>query len=91
MRDQKTGSAKTLVIKDDTPDAKLFVVDDAGNGFRDDKSISLRAPCGVGKTTYRYFKDVPSFNDWATLEVCAKIHAERLVVVISADDLRSWD
>ena len=83
------GSAKTLVIKDDTPDAEIVVIDDAGNGFRDDKSVWPRALLVAGKQPIVILKMCRPLMTGQLWKYVQKIHAERLVVVISADDLRS--
>jgi len=81
--------AKPLPVHDDDPDAQIVILDDAGNGFRDEKAVWPAAlntkdhqPIVIFKTSRPLFQG----KLWDTVR---KAHTERLVVVVRADDLRA--
>jgi len=79
--------ALSLAEAQDAADADLVIIDDAGNGFRDQEQAWPKAVT-QGKPLVILKKSRPFGNDslWKTL---CQDHAERLVVVVDADDLRS--
>jgi len=83
------GLPKLQAVPQDDPDADVIVIDDAGNGFRDVESVWPKALVTEGKhpiVLSKMNRPLTSGELWKT--VYAK-HAERLVVVINADDLRA--
>jgi hypothetical protein len=85
-----TDSPKELLrFEDDNPDCDMVVLDDAGNGFRDDEESWPLAITGNGKTPtviYKMHRPLASGKLW---EHVSENHAKRLVVVVTADDLRA--
>lgn len=77
-----------LEIENDTPDVKIVVLDDADNGFRDAEQKYWPAALTKGSYEYVVFKmSRPNVEGklWKTLQ---NFDPERLILVISADDLR---
>ena len=76
-----------LSIKNDDPNAAVVVLDDASNGFRESKSIwpealkKRKKPLVVIKVS----RPLARGPLWEEIQ---NYHADRLVVVLSADDLR---
>lgn len=85
-----TNSPKGLLsFEDDDPDCDMVVLDDAGNGFRDDEKSWPRAITEKGKTPiviYKMHRPLASGKLW---EHVFENHCGRLVVVVTADDLRA--
>jgi len=84
-----TDSHVPLSFKDDDPRADMVVLDDAGNGFRDDETRWPLAIQGEGKNPIvvcKMHRPLASGDLW---EHVSKNHSERLVVVVTADDLRA--
>jgi hypothetical protein len=81
-------SLKQLPVIDDDPDAGLVVLDDAGNGFRDDKSMWPRAILDDGKSPIVILKMSRPLTSGLLWEHLIKSHAEGLIVLIGANDLR---
>ena len=81
------GKLSFLSVKNDDPNADIVVLDDAGNGFRDAKSFwpaaleKKKKPLVVIKMS----RPLAKGTLWEEIQ---EHHAERLVVVISADNLR---
>jgi hypothetical protein len=73
-------------VQNDDPEAKLVVLDDPGNGFRDVPTawpVALKD--GKPLIIYKMHRPLAEGKLWEKLQ---QDHADRLVVVISADDLR---
>jgi len=76
-----------LPVKNDDPNADIVVLDDACNGFREAKSIWPVA-LEKGKKPIVVIKVSRPLAKGPLWEVIQEHHTERLVVVVSADDLR---
>lgn len=76
-------------VEQDDPEADLVILDDAGNGFRD---APARWPAALGAegakplVILRMRRPVGTGALWEDLR---RAHADRLVVVVDADDLRA--
>jgi hypothetical protein len=83
-----TGEAGLLQIKDDNPDADIVILDDAGNGFRDNKKYWPKALKNGKKPVviYKVCRPLVTGKLW---DHVSRNHSEKLVVVISAADLRA--
>ena len=78
-----------LSFEDDDPRADMVVLDDAGNGFRDECERWPLAIKGEGRkptVVCKMHRPLASGDLW---EHISKNHSERLVVVVTADDLRA--
>jgi hypothetical protein len=78
-----------LSFKDDDPRADMVVLDDAGNGFRDDETrwpLAIQDEGGKPIVVCKMHRPLASGGLW---EHVSKNHSERLVVVVTADDLRA--
>jgi hypothetical protein len=78
-----------LSFEDDDPRADMVVLDDAGNGFRDDETRWPLAIQDEGENPIvvcKMHRPLASGDLW---EHVSKNHSERLVVVVTADDLRA--
>ena len=78
-----------LSFEDDDPSADVVVLDDAGNGFRDDETrwpLAIRDEGENPIVVCKMHRPLASGGLW---EYVAKNHSERLVVVVTADDLRA--
>ncbi len=76
-------------VPDDDPAAALVILDDAGNGFRSLPSLwplAIRSDERRPLVIYKMNRPVATGLLWDHLRCC---HADRLVVVISADGLRA--
>lgn len=83
-------SSRLKVEKDDA-DAGLVVLDDAGNGFRDDEEawpLAIKTPGKKPLVILKASRPLMSGKLWEQL---TRDHADRLVVVISANDLRAQE
>jgi len=76
-----------LPVKNDDPNADIVVLDDASNGFRESKSTWPEA-LKKGKKPIVVIKVSRPLARGPLWEEIQKRHADRLVVVLSADDLR---
>ncbi len=83
------GTPGLLPIKDDDPKADMVIIDDAGNGFRSQKQYWPRALSEDGKKPVVIYKMSLPLAEGRMWDHVRKNHADRLVVVISADDLRA--
>ena len=75
-------------VSDDDADVEIVVLDDVGNGFRDSPAVWPAAVCTEGKdpiVIHKMSRPLAGGGLWDTLR---NAHADRLVVVVSADDLR---
>ena len=78
-----------LSFEDDDPRADMVVLDDAGNGFRDECERWPLAITDEGQNPIvvcKMHRPLASGDLW---EHVSKNHSERLVVVVTADDLRA--
>jgi len=83
------GTPGLLPVKDDDPDADIVVLDDAGNGFRSQEQYWPLALVEEGKKPLVIYKMSQPLADGRLWDHVRKNYADRLVVVISADDLRA--
>lgn len=83
------GSVRHRPVAGDDSDADVVVLDDAGDGFRDAEDCWPAAIVDEGKTpivVLKMFRPLGTGRLWETVRTK---HADRLVVVVSADDLRA--
>ncbi|NOZ19839.1 MAG: Ryanodine receptor Ryr [Planctomycetes bacterium] len=83
------GVPEPLGMKDDDPSAPLVILDDAGNGFRDAQKAWPAAIRRKGKKPIVVLKMSRPLMKGGLWERVTSLHSERLVVVVSADDLRA--
>ncbi|MEA1894954.1 MAG: RyR domain-containing protein [Euryarchaeota archaeon] len=84
-----TDSQAPLSFDDDDPRANMVVLDDAGNGFRDDETrwpLAIRDEEENPIVVYKMHRPLTSGDLW---EHVSRNHSEKLVVVVTADDLRA--
>lgn len=82
-------SQTPLYFEDDNPHADMVVLDDAGNGFRDDETrwpLAIQDEGEKPTVVCKMHRPLASGDLW---EHVSKNHSERLVVVVTADDLRA--
>jgi hypothetical protein len=79
--------ASSYSFKNTVLDPDLIVIDDAGNGFRDHKSLWPPALLMASRALVVVKMSRP-LAEGALLDEIQNRHAERLVLVLSADDLR---
>jgi len=78
-----------LSFNDDDPRADMVVLDDAGNGFRDDETrlpLAIQDEGAKPIVVCKMHRPLACGDLW---EHISKKHSERLVVVVTADDLRA--
>ncbi len=78
-----------LSFEDDDPRADMVVLDDAGNGFRDDETRWPLAIQDEGQNPIvvcKMHRPLASGDLWGHV---SRNHSERLVMVVTADDLRA--
>ncbi len=78
----------TPQIVDDTPDADLIILDDANLGFRDQPDLWPKALTVKGKTPWIVVKMSSPVAQGPLWEHLYKNHADNLVVILTANDLR---
>ena len=76
-------------IENDDPDSKIVILDDAGNGFRDDAKYWPKAITEKGKKPLIIYKMSRPLVQGKLWEHVFKNHSDRLIVIVNADDLRS--
>lgn len=81
------GKPTFLSVKGDEPNAAMVVLDDAGNGFREAPAV-WPAALKKGNRPLVLVKMRPPIAKGSLWEKIQKHHAERMIVVVSADDLR---
>ena len=86
----RSGIAAALRVKGKDSDAGLVILDDAGNGFRDDESVWPQVIKGDERPLIILKMSRP-LGKGGLWELLTSKHPERLVVVIHADDLRECD
>jgi hypothetical protein len=79
---------KQLPIFNDDAEARLIILDDAGNGFRDDRSAWPKAITEDGKAPVVILKMSRPLASGELWDHLLKRHAKNLIVIISANDLR---
>jgi hypothetical protein len=78
-----------LPLENDDSDADIVILDDAGNGFRSQKEYWPCALTAEGKkpvVIYKMSRPLAQGELWEHLQ---RFHSERLVAVVTADDLRA--
>ncbi len=83
------GAGAVSTLDDDPADATIVVLDDAGNGFRDNDTAwpsAIKNPESRPLVVLKMSHPLARGGLWDRL---LKDHADRLVVVISANDLRT--
>ncbi|MGP8320485.1 MAG: hypothetical protein ACT6FD_06830, partial [Methanosarcinaceae archaeon] len=78
-----------LSFEDDDPHAHMVVLDDAGNGFRDDETmwpLAIRDRGVKPIVVCKMHRPLASGDLWKHV---SKDHSDRLVVIVTADDLRA--
>lgn len=78
-----------LHIKNEDPDADIVILDDAGNGFRDHEKYWPEAIKQKGKKPIVIYKMSCPLATGKLWDHVHHEHFEKLVIVISADDLRA--
>jgi hypothetical protein len=76
-------------IENDNPDSQIVILDDAGNGFRDNAKYWPKAITENGKKPLVIYKMSRPLAQGKLWEHVFKSHSERLIVIVNADDLRS--
>jgi hypothetical protein len=82
------GKLKQLKVENDDRNADIVVIDDAGNGFRDEESVWPAALKNNRKELLVVLKTCCPLTRGKLWDWVQKDHVERLVVIVSADDLR---
>src|SRR5262249_33571481 len=83
------GSAEPQPVDHDDPAAALVVIDDAGNGFRDHPESWPQALSNEKSQSLVVLKMGRPLAHGELWNKLRSRHADRLVVVVSADDLRA--
>jgi len=78
----------TPQIVDDTPEADLIILDDANLGYRDQPDLWPAALTAAGKTPWIVVKMASPVAQGPLWEHLYKNHADHLVVILTANDLR---
>ena len=89
IRVQPVGKVKQLKVENDDPNAEIVVIDDGGNGFRDEEPAWPAALRDKRKESLLVLKTYHPLARGRLWELLQRAHAKRLVVVVSADDLRT--
>ena len=84
-----SGCSEFSLLKNDDPDADIVVLDDAGNGFRDNPKYWPKAIVEADKRPLVIYKVSRPLAEGQLWEHICKNHADRLIVIVNADDLRS--
>lgn len=85
------GKARLLPISNDSADADMVILDDAGNGFRNEKDIWPKAILKEGKSPIIILKmsqPLASGALWDHLTKDQNVNSNNLVLIIDANDLR---
>lgn len=83
-----SGRLDPLRFRNDDPLADLVVLDDAGNGFRDEPSAWPQALAAAGRQPLVLLKMSRPLATGPLFQKLTRSHGDRLVVVIDGDDLR---
>ncbi len=78
-----------LRLSDDPADAAMVVLDDAGNGFREDRGAWPAAITTPGSHPFIVLKMSQPLIEGPLFDHLLEHHADRLIVIISANDLRT--
>jgi len=81
-------SPSLLKIRQDDPEASILVLDDAGNGFRNTSDSFWPAALKTGKTDWIILKMSHPLIKGKLWETLSQQHADNLILVLTADDLR---
>ena len=81
-------SPNFLKVENDSPEAKIVIIDDAGNGFFNSPKDYWPSALTQGKPHLVVFKMSQPNSQGELWKELQKSYADRLVVVIGADDLR---
>ncbi len=84
----ENGNPTPRQVNKNISNADIVILDDAGNGFRDNKLVWPRA-LAKGRKPIIIFKMNQPIAQGALWRTVLNRHAERTVVVVSADDLRA--
>ena len=82
------GNLNALPVAHDDEDALLVILDDAGNGFRDDKTVWPMAILDKDKEPVIILKMSRPLASGALWDHLVKEHTSRVIVIINANDLR---
>jgi RyR domain/ATPase family associated with various cellular activities (AAA) len=82
-----SGRVQPLAVAPDVRAADLVILDDAGNGFRDEPSVWPQALAAAGRPLVLLKMSRPLATGSLFQELC-RSHGDRLVVVVDGDDLR---
>lgn len=83
------GTSGLAHVEDDDPDADIIILDDAGNGFRDQEEYWPEAIKQDGNKPIVIYKMSRPLSTGKLWDQVYREHFEKLVMVINADDLRS--
>ncbi len=83
-----SGTPNFFKVENDAPDATILVLDDADNGFRDVSMDCWPAALMKGKPEFVIFKMSRPNVEGKLWDKLQRDHADRLILVINADDLR---
>jgi hypothetical protein len=84
----ESGRVDPLGLSHDDPSADMVIVDDAGNGFRDEREAWPKAVLAPSERPVILLKMGRPLASGPLFEELSKRHGDRLVVIIDADDLR---
>jgi len=83
------GTSGLVYVKNDDPDADIVILDAAGNGFRDQEEYWPEAIKQNGKKPMVIYKMSRPLLAGKLWDHVRRAHAEKLVMIVSADDLRA--
>lgn len=83
-----SSSSNFLKVEDDDNSAEILIIDDAGNGFSEAPKTYWPSALISGKPQIVIFKMTQPNAQGELWDTLQKFHADRLIVVIGADDLR---
>ncbi len=83
------GNPDSAPVSPDNPYAEIVILDDAGNGFRDVEKIWPQALLAKDKQPIILLKMSRPITEGKLWKLVRQRHAEQMVVVVSADDLRA--
>jgi hypothetical protein len=86
--------SKLLPISNDNADAKIVILDDAGNGFRDEKTAWPKAIREVGKhpiVILKMSQPLACGALWDHLSLELNANLKNLILIIDASDLRKME
>ena len=87
-RGRRAAGCDPLGLSGDDPAADVVVLDDAGNGFRDEPAVWPKAVLASRRRPLILLKMSRPLATGSLFEELSRRHADRLVVIIEADDLR---